>query len=112
MKDLMGIDRARGKNRKVVMTLPDLLPAGDSYHVAKDGSSTRLWNPDWKNAATVGINSQFIDAVVTLTKQQEKVHSLTSALFTKYSPKGKDQPSVGVPVEKLLDKNIETIARG
>jgi hypothetical protein len=62
----------RGKYGKSKMDLPAPLAEDAEPCMAKDGS--RLWNPNWLLAPTIGINSQYIEMIVQLVFQREQVN--------------------------------------
>jgi hypothetical protein len=72
-KDLLGITVARGEDNGLDLRLPKPLAAGTPYRRAPDNS--RLWNPDWMQPSTFALNTQFIEAIVDLVVDHEKVQS-------------------------------------
>jgi hypothetical protein len=62
----------RGENGKSKMDIPAPLAPDAEPRMAQDG--TRLWNPDWLSAPTIGVNSQYIEMIVQLVFQREQVN--------------------------------------
>ena len=69
--DLMGVEKTRGGNGKLVFPIPHPLAHGSAPRLAPDG--TRLWNPDWRQPSTSAMNELFIKEVADVILDNERV---------------------------------------
>jgi hypothetical protein len=72
-KDLLGITAARGEDNELDLMLPKPLAVSMPYRRAPDNS--QLWNPNWMQPSTFALNTQFIEVIVDLVVDHEKVQS-------------------------------------
>lgn len=64
MKGLLGVNAAADN-------LPPPLAPNEHFHLAPDG--TRLWNPEWYQPSTTPLNDEYLQAVIDLIIDQDKV---------------------------------------
>jgi hypothetical protein len=73
--DLMGVEKTRGDNGKLVFPIPHPLMHGSPPRLAPDG--THLWNPNWREPSTSAMNELFLKEVADVILDNERVSAST-----------------------------------